>query len=70
MRTVFCFSPSALTIQEANGKIQAGVGIRLQHELRYGIYVAGLTPKSPAENSGQIEEDDVLLCIDGCVLSF
>ncbi len=38
-----------LTIQDANGNIKSGVGIRLQQESRYGIYVAELTPKGPGK---------------------
>ena len=38
-----------LTIQDANGNIRSGVGIRLQQESRYGIYVAELTPKGPGK---------------------
>lgn len=46
-------SPSSLdqdlTIQDASGNIISGVGIRLQQESRYGIYVAELTPKGPGK---------------------
>jgi hypothetical protein len=38
-----------LTIHDANGNIKSGVGIRLQQESRYGIYVAELTPKGPGK---------------------
>ena len=38
-----------LTIQDANGVVKAGVGIHLQHEMRYGIYVADLTPRGPGD---------------------
>lgn len=56
---------SNLMIKDATGQVQAGVGIRLQQESRWGIYVAGLTPKGPADKSGKIAEDDVLVSVDG-----
>ena len=38
-----------LLIKDENGCVKAGVGIRLQHEIKYGIYVAGLTPNGPGK---------------------
>ena len=54
-----------LTITDRNGQVQAGVGIRFQEERNYGIYVAGLTPKGPADASGKIQEADILISVDG-----
>jgi membrane-associated protease RseP (regulator of RpoE activity) len=54
-----------LTITDSSGQVKAGVGIRFQEERNYGIYVAGLTPKGPAEASGMIQVDDILINIDG-----
>jgi len=60
-----------LTIQDANGNIKAGVGIHLQHEWRYGVYVHNLTPKGPgmsvqlppcAHSRDQRSRQDVQLC--------
>ena len=54
-----------LMLTDATGILKAGVGIRLQQESRWGIYVAELTPNGPADSSGKIKEDDVLIQIDG-----
>jgi len=54
-----------LTITDRNGQVQAGVGILFQEERNYGIYVAGLTPKGPADASGKIQEADILISVDG-----
>ena len=60
-------SPSSLdhdlTIQDANGNIKSGVGIRLQQESRYGIYVAELTPKGPGAASLQCRLPAVPLAV-------
>jgi hypothetical protein len=56
---------SNLMVKDAKGQLKAGVGIRLQQESRWGIYVAGLTPNGPAEKSGKIAEDDTLVSVDG-----
>ena len=42
-----CSLDHNLLIKDEDGSVKAGVGIRLQHEVKYGIYVAGLTPNGP-----------------------
>jgi hypothetical protein len=59
------FLDENLSVKDANGQVQSGVGMLLQHEPRFGIYVASLTPKGPADECGKIKIDDVLLTIDG-----
>ena len=59
------FLDENLSVKDASGQVQSGVGMLLQHEPRFGIYVASLTPKGPADECGKIKIDDVLLTIDG-----
>ena len=54
-----------LTTKNANGEILCGIGMRLQQEARFGIYVASLTPNGPAETSQMIRAGDKLIRIDG-----
>ena len=53
-----------LRTKDANGELLCGVGMRLQQETRFGVYVASLTANGPAEKSSMIREGDRLVQID------
>ena len=47
------FLDENLSVKDANDQVQSGVGMLLQHEPRFGIYVTSLTPKGPADECGK-----------------
>ena len=58
-----------LTTRDAHGKILGGVGMQLHQEARIGVYVAGLTRNGPAERSALIAQNDLLISVDGHMIS-
>jgi len=59
------FLDENLSVKDASGQVQSGVGILLQHEPRFGIYVASFTPNCPADECGEIKTEDLLLTVEG-----
>jgi len=58
-----------LTTRDTNGKRLGGVGMQLHQEARIGIYVAGLTRNGPAERSGVVALNDLLMSVDGQMIA-
>jgi hypothetical protein len=53
-----------LVLHDETGQVQAGVGLVLHQESRFGVYVASVTAGGPADLSGRIKPDDVLVQVD------
>ena len=51
-----------------SGQVYGGVGMRLQQERSWGVYVASITPNGPADDCGVIQVDDILQKVDGHVI--